>query len=59
MLFGLVIGRKSALTIAATTFLAAITLFFAHQNWLDPAIANLQPVLNSWWLISTCVYYCS
>ncbi len=51
MLFGLSIGRKSSLTIASTTFLAAIVLAFAHQNWLDPEIANLQPVLNSWWLL--------
>ncbi|WP_299666404.1 cytochrome c biogenesis protein CcsA [uncultured Polaribacter sp.] len=51
MLFGLFIGRKSALTITATAFLVAITLGFAHQNWLDPEIANLQPVLNSWWLL--------
>ncbi|WP_299109120.1 cytochrome c biogenesis protein CcsA [uncultured Tenacibaculum sp.] len=50
MLFGLLLGRNSSLTIAATTFLASIILFFAHQNWLDPEIANLQPVLNSWWL---------
>ena len=51
MLFGLLIGKKSALTITAATFLAAITLAFAHQNWLDPEIANIQPVLNSWWLL--------
>ncbi|WP_158838654.1 cytochrome c biogenesis protein CcsA [Polaribacter sp. L3A8] len=51
MLFGLYLGKKSTLTIGATTFLAAIILIFAHQNWLDPAIANLQPVLNSWWLM--------
>ena len=51
MLFGLYLGRKSALTIGSTTFLAAIILLFAHQNWLDPEIANLQPVLNSWWLL--------
>jgi cytochrome c-type biogenesis protein CcsB len=51
MLFGLYLGKKSALTIGATTFLAAIILLFAHQNWLDPEIANLQPVLNSWWLM--------
>jgi len=51
MLFGLFLGKKSTLTIGATTFLAAIILVFAHQNWLDPAIANLQPVLNSWWLM--------
>ena len=50
MLFGLGLGRKSALTITATTFITAVTLFFASQSWLDPEIANLQPVLNSWWL---------
>ncbi|MFY0605032.1 MAG: cytochrome c biogenesis protein CcsA [Flavobacteriaceae bacterium] len=51
MLFGLYVGRKSALTIGAAAFLTAIFLAFAHQNWLDPEIANLQPVLNSWWLL--------
>ncbi|WP_275314941.1 cytochrome c biogenesis protein CcsA [Tenacibaculum bernardetii] len=50
MFFGLSLGKKSTLTIAAATFITAITLFFASQNWLDPEIANLQPVLNSWWL---------
>ncbi|MCF2876584.1 MULTISPECIES: cytochrome c biogenesis protein CcsA [unclassified Tenacibaculum] len=50
MLFGLILGKRSSLTIAATTFLTAIILSFAHQNWLDPEIANLVPVLNSWWL---------
>jgi len=51
MLFGLFLGRKSSLTIAATTFVTAIILFTASLNWLDPEIANLQPVLNSWWLM--------
>jgi cytochrome c-type biogenesis protein CcsB len=51
MLFGLTIGRKSSLTLTAAAFLTAITLAFAHQNWLDPEIANLMPVLNSWWLL--------
>ena len=23
----------------------------AHWNWMDPAIANLQPVLDSYWLM--------
>ncbi|WP_420552547.1 cytochrome c biogenesis protein CcsA [Tenacibaculum aiptasiae] len=50
MFFGLILGKRSSLTIAATTFLTAIILSFAHQNWLDPEIANLVPVLNSWWL---------
>lgn len=48
---GLAFGKKSNLTIAATTFVAAIILFFAHQNWTDPAIANLQPVLDSYWVL--------
>ncbi len=26
-------------------------LMIAHWNWMDPAIANLQPVLNSYWLM--------
>ena len=51
MFFGLALGRKSNLTIASATFMVAIILFFANQSWLDPAIANLQPVLNSYWLM--------
>ena len=51
VLFGLILGRKSPLTIASTAFVAAIILWVAHQNWMDPAIANLQPVLNSYWLM--------
>jgi cytochrome c-type biogenesis protein CcsB len=51
MAFGLFLGRKSSLTIAATTFVTSIILFTASLNWLDPEIANLQPVLNSWWLM--------
>src|SRR5690606_13057886 len=48
---GLIFGRKSDLTLAATAFVTAIILFGAHLNWLDPAIANLQPVLDSYWLM--------
>jgi len=51
MLFGLVFGRKSSMTIAATAFLTAFILMIAHWNWMDPEIANLQPVLNSYWLM--------
>ncbi|MDM1093862.1 cytochrome c biogenesis protein CcsA [Myroides odoratimimus] len=50
-LFGLLFGRKSELTIASTAFVAAIVLWGAHLNFMDPAIGNLQPVLNSYWLI--------
>ena len=49
--FGLAFGRKSDLTIASTAFVASIILWAAHLNWLDPAIANLQPVLDSYWLM--------
>ncbi|MDO6801860.1 cytochrome c biogenesis protein CcsA [Wenyingzhuangia sp. 1_MG-2023] len=51
MLFGLIFGRKSSLTVAATAFVAAMILMIAHWNWMDPQIANLQPVLNSYWLM--------
>ncbi|WP_025742267.1 cytochrome c biogenesis protein CcsA [Aquimarina pacifica] len=51
MAIGLAFGKRSNLTIAATAFVAAIILFFAHQNWTDPAIANLQPVLDSYWVL--------
>ena len=49
--FGLAFGRKSDLTIASTAFVAAIILWVAHQNWLDPAISTLVPVLDSYWLM--------
>ena len=51
MLFGLVLGRKSTLTLSATTFLTSMILMIAHWNWMDPEIANIQPVLNSYWLM--------
>jgi len=51
LFFGLAFGRKSDLTIASTAFVVSIILWVAHENWLDPAIANLQPVLDSYWLM--------
>ncbi|MFD0700943.1 cytochrome c biogenesis protein CcsA [Myroides pelagicus] len=50
-LFGLYFGRKSELTVASTAFVTGMVLWGAHLNYMDPAIANLQPVLNSYWLI--------
>ncbi len=50
-LFGLYFGRKSELTVASTAFVAGMILWGAHLNYMDPAISNLQPVLNSYWLI--------
>jgi len=51
MLFGLFLGKRSTLTIGAATFVSAIILGFAHRHWIDPEIANLVPVLNSWWVL--------
>ena len=51
MLFGLILGKKSTLTIAATTFVVSMILMFAHMNWMDPAIGNLVPVLDSYWVM--------
>jgi cytochrome c-type biogenesis protein CcsB len=48
---GLSLGRKSDMTIAASTFVTAMLLWIAHQSWVDPAIANLVPVLDSYWLM--------
>ncbi|GAB5400018.1 MAG: cytochrome c biogenesis protein CcsA [Aureisphaera sp.] len=51
MFFGLAFGRKSNLTISATAFVASMLLWVAHMSWVDPAIGNLQPVLDSYWLM--------
>ena len=51
LFFGLIFGRKSDLTLAATAFVSSMILMIAHWNWMDPAIANLQPVLDSYWLM--------
>jgi cytochrome c-type biogenesis protein CcsB len=48
---GLSLGRKSDMTIAASTFVTAMLLWIAHQSWVDPSIANLVPVLDSYWLM--------
>ena len=51
MLFGIYFGRKSSLTLAATTFVTSMLLMVAHWNWMDPSIGNLVPVLDSYWLM--------
>ena len=51
MAVGLLLGRKSQLTIAATTFIATLFLMIANWNWVDPAIGTLVPVLDSYWLM--------
>ena len=51
MAFGVMLGKKSDLTFASTAFVTAMILMIAHWNWMDPSIGNLQPVLNSYWLM--------
>ncbi|UQD57195.1 cytochrome c biogenesis protein CcsA [Flavobacterium sp. K5-23] len=51
MFFGLAFDIKSKLTVASSAFVTAMILWAAYQNWIDPEIANLQPVLNSYWLM--------
>lgn len=51
MFFAIILARKSEMTLAAASFVVATILMVAHWNWLDPEIANLQPVLNSYWLM--------
>ena len=51
MFFGLAFDIKSKLTVAASAFVTSMILMAAYANWVDPEIANLQPVLNSYWLM--------
>ena len=51
VIFGIIFGRKSYFSLASATFVSSIILYVASMNWLDPSIANLQPVLDSYWLM--------
>ena len=51
MFFGLAFDIKSKLTVASSAFVASMILMAAYLNWIDPEIGNLQPVLNSYWLM--------
>ena len=44
MLFGLVFGRKSSLTLASSAFVTSMLLMVAHFQWMDPAIENVPPL---------------
>ncbi|MCJ7465541.1 MAG: cytochrome c biogenesis protein CcsA [Maribacter sp.] len=48
---GLLFIRKNEMTIAAAAFVTAMLLWIAHQNWVDPSVSNLVPVLDSYWLM--------
>jgi cytochrome c-type biogenesis protein CcsB len=48
----LISGKHSSnLTTAAGAFVTSMLLMVAHLSWMDPAIANLPPVLDSYWLM--------
>jgi ABC-type transport system involved in cytochrome c biogenesis permease subunit len=49
--YGLFQNKSSDITVAAAAFVAAMILMIAHWNWMDPAIANLEPVLQGYWLM--------
>ena len=49
--YGLYKNKSSDITVAATAFVTSMLLMVAHLSWMDPAIANLQPVLDSYWLM--------
>ncbi len=50
VLAGFIFSKHSPITLAATSILAGLILFVAHLAWMNPAITNLVPVLNSYWL---------
>ena len=52
VLKSLVITKNASnLTLAAGAFVTSMLLMVAHLSWMDPAIANLPPVLDSYWLM--------
>ena len=58
MFFGIIFGRRSPLTLAATTFVTSMLLMVAHWNWMDPSIGNLVPVLGFLLAHGPCGYHC-
>lgn len=50
VLAGFIFSKHSTITLAATGILTGLILFVAHLNWMDPAVTNLVPVLQSYWL---------
>ena len=48
---GLMFIRKSDMTVAAAAFVTSMLLMIANWSWVDPSIANLVPVLDSYWLM--------
>jgi ABC-type transport system involved in cytochrome c biogenesis permease subunit len=49
--FGLALILNQEANRCIGTFVTSMILAAAYMNWIDPEIANLQPVLNSYWLM--------
>ena len=49
-LAGVMVFRKSILSLSAAAILAAIVMLVAHMSFVNPQITNLVPVLKSYWL---------
>jgi len=50
-IYGLFGKTSSDITVGAAAFVTSMILMIAHWNWMDPAIANLEPVLQGYWLM--------
>lgn len=49
-LAGVVVFRKSILSLSAAAILAGVVMLVAHMSFVNPQITNLVPVLKSYWL---------
>ncbi|WP_332444868.1 cytochrome c biogenesis protein CcsA [Wolinella succinogenes] len=49
-LAGMVVFRRSILSLSAAAILAGIVMLVAHMSFVNPQITNLVPVLKSYWL---------
>ncbi len=50
ILAGILVARRSRMSVALTLVLAALSLLVAHMSWMNPEITPLVPVLKSVWL---------
>ena len=51
LMSGFIFIKKSNFSLAGSSIVGAILLLVANLNWINPAITNLVPVLNSYWLM--------
>jgi len=50
LLAGLIVFRKSLLSLAAASILGGVIMLVAHLSFISPQITTLVPVLKSYWL---------